>query len=277
MLEYKITDWDGAYAIESHIVGGYDAPARWEAEGAAYRDQIPPQRLLKDIAYGPAARNRMDVFLPDGAAKGLVVFVHGGYWSECNKEMWSQLAAGPVARGYAVAMPSYTLCPDIRISGISLETAAATEKAASLVAGPIALTGHSAGGHLVTRMVCTRTALSDVTLHRIASIVSISGLHDLRPIMRTRMNDTLRLDTAEAIRESPALLHPVDPQRLLCWVGGAERAEFLRQNALLANIWAGLGCTTEAVVEPDRHHFNIVDGLTQPEHRLVRAMLAPLS
>jgi hypothetical protein len=59
----------------------------------------------------------------------------------------------------------------------------------------------------------------------------------------------------------------------MCWVGGAERAEFRRQNALLANIWLGLGATTEAVEEPDRHHFDIVDGLADPAHPMVAALL----
>jgi acetyl esterase/lipase len=276
MLEYQIEDWDEAYSIEPHIVGGYEAPTQWAARAAAHRSQIAPKRFLKDIAYGAKPRNRMDVFLPEATPRGLVLFVHGGYWSEGSKDLWSQLAAGPLARGFAVALPSYTLCPNIKISGISLEIAAAVEAAAALVEGPIALTGHSAGGHLATRMVCEPQVLSDTTLGRIAHVVSISGIHDLRPIMRTQMNATLGLDINEATLESPALSRPTRSHRLLCWVGGAERSEFLRQNALLANIWTGLGCDTEAVVERDRHHFNVVDGLMRPDHQLVQSLLAPL-
>jgi hypothetical protein len=61
--------------------------------------------------------------------------------------------------------------------------------------------------------------------------------------------------------------------RITCWVGGAERAEFRRQSALLANIWTGLGATTATVEEPDRHHFNIIDGLTDPAHPLTRTLV----
>jgi hypothetical protein len=56
-------------------------------------------------------------------------------------------------------------------------------------------------------------------------------------------------------------------------VGATERSEFIRQNALLANIWVGLGAATRAVVEADRHHFNVIDGLADPRHQLVRALL----
>jgi hypothetical protein len=103
--------------------------------------------------------------------------------------------------------------------------------------------------------------------------VSISGVHDLRPLMRIALNATLRLDADEARRESPALLEPLPGTRLTCWVGSSERAEFVRQNALLASIWKGLGAATTTVEEPDRHHFDVVDGLADPEHPLTRTLL----
>lgn len=92
--------------------------------------------------------------------------------------------------------------------------------------------------------------------------------------MRTAMNETLRIDEAEALAESPVLLRPIEGICLTCWVGGAERAEFVRQNALLANIWTGLGAETATVVEPDRHHFSVIDGLADPAHALTRCLLA---
>jgi acetyl esterase/lipase len=216
----------------------------------------------------------MDLFFPDGAAKGLVVFGHGGFWLQHDKSFWSHIPAGAVAHGYAVAMPSYTLCPEIRIAGIVGEVAAAISEAAKLVEGPLMLAGHSAGGHLVSRMITASAPLAPDVQERIRNVVSISGVHDLRPIMSTGMNEKLAIDEAEALSESPALLRPMPNARITCWVGGGERAEFLRQNALLANIWIGLGATTATVVEPDRHHFNIIDGLADAGHPLTRTLLS---
>ena len=88
------------------------------------------------------------------------------------------------------------------------------------------------------------------------------------------MAATLHLDEQTALAESPALLRPREKTRLTAWVGGAERAEFRRQNALLANIWTGLGATTFAWEEPDRHHFNVVDDLADPDSLLVRTWLS---
>lgn len=275
MLERHIADWDNAYTNGANIAGGDRWPAAWVEPAKGFRDRLAAvSRAQLDVAYGERPRNRLDLFLPADKARGLVVFVHGGYWMALDKSYWSHLAKGSVDSGYAVAMPSYTLCPEARIGDIVREVGAAIAKAATLVDGPIMLTGHSAGGHLVSRMVASGSPLGSDVLSRIRHVVSLSGVHDLRPLMNTGMNKTLHIDEAEALAESPALLRPVAGTRITCWVGGGERAEFLRQNELLANIWTGLGATTSAVVEPDRHHFSVIDGLADARHPLTRALIS---
>ena len=274
MVEHRVTDWDNAYANGANIAGGDRWPAAWDGPAQAFRENMSAQgRARLDIVYGEAPRSRFDLFLPPTAPKGLVVFIHGGYWMESHKNSWSHLAAGAVGRGFAVAMPSYTLCPQIRISGIVNEVAAAIGEAAAMVDGPLVLTGHSAGGHLAGRMVTEASPLAPGVAQRIRQVVSISGLHDLRPLMFTALNETLNIDEREALSESPALLRPRQGARITCWVGGGERSEFLRQSTLLANIWTGLGAATGSVVEPDRHHFNVVDGLADPDHPLTRTLV----
>ncbi|MDX8456352.1 alpha/beta hydrolase [Mesorhizobium sp. VK9D] len=274
MLEHSISDWDNAYANGANIASGDRWPAAWDGPAQAFREKLLAKgRARLDIVYGEAPRNRFDLFLPPAAPRGLVVFIHGGYWMESDRSSWSHLAGGAVGRGFAVAMPSYTLCPQIRISGIVDEVAAAIEKAAAMVDGPLMLTGHSAGGHLASRMATTTSPLASDVARRIRQVVSISGLHDLRPLMFTALNETLHIDEREALSESPALLRPRQRARITCWAGGGERSEFLRQSALLANIWTGLGAATGSVVEPDRHHFNVVDGLADPDHALTRRLV----
>jgi arylformamidase len=272
MIHHAVHDWDDAYANAPNIAGGDRWPDAWIEPARRFREAMG-DRAKPDIPYGKAPRNRFDLFLPEKEPLGLVVFVHGGYWSRLDKSYWSHLAAGAIESGHAVAMPSYTLCPETRISGITGEVGAAITQAAAMVEGPLRLTGHSAGGHLVSRMISATSPLAEPLRRRVVNTVSISGVHDLRPLMRTAMNEALKIDEAEARAESPALLEPMEGARLCCWVGGNERAEFLRQNALLANIWTGLGAETCSVEEPDRHHFNVIDGLANPRHALTRTLL----
>ncbi|MCR9135371.1 MAG: alpha/beta hydrolase [Alphaproteobacteria bacterium] len=275
MLLQQITDWDDAYANGIHIPQGEAYPGKWASLAEEFRAaMVADSRADLDVAYGPAERNRFDLFHPEAEPRGLVVFVHGGFWKAFDKSSWSHLAAGPLAHGFSVAMPSYTLCPAVRVGEIAEEIGAAIGEAASRVEGTIRLAGHSAGGQLVTRMVCRNTPLNAGVIERIARTISISGVHDLRPIIKTEMNEILRIDRMEALTESPALLEPLGETRLVCWVGAGERAEFIRQNALLASIWKGLGAATASIEEPDRHHFNVVEGLAEPDHPLTGTLCA---
>lgn len=275
MLFHRIKDWDDAYTNGANIPHGEEWPQRWVAPSAAYREELAAEgRARLDLSYGDAPRNRYDLFLPEGAPKGLVVFVHGGYWQALDKSYWSHLAKGSVDSGFAVAMPSYTLCPDARVGDIVREIGAAISDAAVEIDGPIHLTGHSAGGHLVTRMIAATSPLPADIRDRVKNVVSISGVHDLRPLVHTGLNTKLQLSRDEAAAESPVLMEPGTGVRLFCWVGGNERAEFIRQNALMASMWLGLGAETGAYVEPDRHHFNVIDGLADRHHPLTLTLLS---
>ncbi|MEM7636602.1 MAG: alpha/beta hydrolase [Pseudomonadota bacterium] len=273
MNQFQIADWDDAYSNSAYIPDSNRWPGEWIERAARYRANA---RCELDIAYGEHARNVYDLFLPPGEPAGLLVFIHGGYWLDFDKSYWSHLARGSVDSGWAVAVPSYVLCPQAGIGDIMQMVGAAIRHAAHKVSGPVVLTGHSAGGHLATCMVCEASPLPVDVRRRIAHTVSISGLHDLRPLLKTRMNDQLHLTHGEAMHLSPALKLP-DPQcRLTAWVGQAERPEFLRQSELIANLWRGLGAWTQCVVAPDQHHFDVIDGLCDAHSPLVTAALADL-
>ena len=254
-------DTTEAYANSAFIPGGESYPGRWAAAAGAFRARVPPQVL----AYGAGPRERVDLFRPEGAPLGLVVFVHGGYWMQGDRSLWSHLAAGPLAAGWAVAVPEYDLCPAVDIAGITARVARAVEVAAAEVAGPLRLTGHSAGGHLVARLGCADVALA--VRGRVARIVPISPLADLAPLMSAAMNATLRIDAATARAESP-MRHPAPACPVTVWVGGAERPAFLDQARWLGQAW---GCPVE--VDPGRHHFDVIEGLEQAGSPLTRALL----
>ena len=118
-------------------------------------------------------------------------------------------------------------------------------------------------------MICADTPLPTQVAGRIVHVVSLSGLHDLRPLQFHSMNKGLRLDAEEAAAESPALLTPLPGIP----VGGAERPEFLRQSALLAESWGRKGQQIQLIAETGRHHFDVLDGLTDPDHPLTRALI----
>ena len=270
-----IADWDDAYANAPHIAEADVFPPLWAARAAEFvalrRDA---RRTQMDLAYGRGERRRLDLFLPDGTPKGLLVIVHGGYWMRFDKSVWSHLAEGAVHRGWAAAIPSYTLAPAARVGDISRDVAAAIAFAAGRVAGPIALAGHSAGGHLAARMASLDGPLAAAERRRLIRVAPISGLFDLRPLMLTKLNETLRLDEAEAVAESPALARPLPDLVLTAFVGADERPEFLRQSELIANVWTGLGATTRCVKVGGRHHYDVIADLCDADSPMT-AFVAP--
>ncbi|MCM2292663.1 alpha/beta hydrolase [Allorhizobium sp. BGMRC 0089] len=268
MIGLSGIDWEDAFANGAYIEGAVDYPQRWAEEAARFRAETTHRA---DLAYGEAPRMVMDLLMPQGVSHGLAVFVHGGYWLAFDKSVWSAFAAAALAKGWSVALPSYPLAPEARISAMTQAIGQAITVAASQVEGPIRLAGHSAGGHLVTRMVCDDTPLADAVVNRIERVVSISGLHDLRPLRLNSMNERLMLSEEEALTESPALHAPKGRAEVIAWVGGQERPEFLRQAAFLAEAWRLKGAATRLVVESGTHHFNVIDGLKQADHPLAHA------
>lgn len=258
---------DRAYDNGGFIAGAADYPPRWQAKAEAFRKDLGDRARL-GLRYGEGERNWFDLFLPEGTPKGLMVFIHGGYWLRFEPRVWSHLAAGALARGWACAMPGYTLAPAARIARMTREIGAAVGAAAAEVAGPVVVTGHSAGGHLSARMACENAPLAADVAGRVVRAVPISPLSDLRPLAQTSMNDNLHLDAAEAEAESPARL----PRRKGCdvtvWVGGDERPSFLWHARLLSEEW---NCAWH--VDPGRHHFDVIDALETPQSPLMNALL----
>lgn len=259
-------DLDDAYANAAHIPDSDAYPPRWTAAAEAYRQRLSVAgRARLGLMYGHGTRAALDLFLPDTAPKGLVVFVHGGYWLRFDRSSWSHLAEGARTRGWAVAMPSYDLCPRVRISDITRQVASAVTVAAAEIPGPIRLAGHSAGGHLAARM---GAVLDPDVATRLAHILPISPLADLRPLMQTSMNADLRIDEAEARAESP-IYTPPPACPVTVWVGSDERPAFLDQARKLSKVWqCGL------VEDAGKHHFDVIDAMADPDSAMVARLLS---
>ncbi|RZL64878.1 MAG: alpha/beta hydrolase [Variovorax sp.] len=255
--------------------------ARW-AEASARVRAAQPDAL--DLAYGEGMKETLDVFPADAqnSSKAPVLFfIHGGYWRSLDKSDHSFVAPGFNAGGACVVVPNYALCPGVpgrpvTIPDIALQMAKAlewtTQHIATYGGDPrrITLAGHSAGGHLAAMLLCLRGQPARKAL-------SLSGLYDLAPLMRTpSLQEALRLTDADVRRASPARWPAPSQGELYSVVGGDESEEFLRHNTLIRQAWgprAVPGCD----VLPGLNHFSIVDALADPAHALHRKARALLN
>ena len=261
---------DLSYQNAAFIPQGETFLPRWQAKAEGFRASLGARARL-GLPYGTAERAAFDLFLPEAPPRGLMMFVHGGYWRAFDRSFFSHLAAGAVARGWACAMPSYTLAPAARLGAITAQVASALATAAADYSGPIVVTGHSAGGHLSARMACADAPLAPALAARLARVVPISPVAELEPLIHTTMNAELRIDAATVAAESPARLARRAGTDVTVWVGGAERPAFLWQARTLAESWA---CPWH--VEPGRHHFDVIDDLALPGSPLMQTLLGGL-
>ncbi|MEO1139365.1 MAG: alpha/beta hydrolase [Pseudomonadota bacterium] len=258
---------DDAYANMPYIPDGDAYPARWAADAAAFRAARSRGSVALGVSYGDTPRQAYDLFRPDCDSTGLCIFVHGGYWLKFDRSFWSHFAQGALMRGWTIAMPSYDLCPEVHIADITRQIARAVQTIADTTSGPVALVGHSAGGHLVSRMT-QPGLLPDAVVARISSITPISPVSDLRPLLKTSMNSEFKLTEDSATAESPALMTSRLPIPTNVWVGADERPVFLDQARWLATAWS---CPLR--IADGTHHFDVIDALKLPDSQLMTDVL----
>ena len=252
--------------------------AKYPELSAAARNRF--QHKL-DLRYGPGPLETLDLFLPDGTPRGTFVFIHGGYWRALDKADF-QFVAGPlVEQGIAVAVANYDLCPAVSIARIVDECRrlmlwiAKEGPRHGVTADNVVVGGHSAGGHLAAMMFATDWDALGLAQDPFVGGVSLSGVHDLKPLVLFSYNSDLRLTNAEAARVSPINHANLSRAPLLIAVGGAETSEFLRQSQLLWDAWPD-NCRPAAgpLIIAGKHHFSVVVDYADAESELTQATLA---
>jgi len=249
----------------------------WFAQSKAAIERYQPKRGLR---YGPNARETLDLFVPAGTPRGTFVFVHGGYWRAFGKDDFAFVAPPLVEQGIAVAVIDYDLCPAVTVATIVDECRRALlwvagEGTRHGAGGPTVVGGHSAGGHLAAMMCVTDWAAWGAERAPFVGALTLSGVHDLAPMVDFSYNVDLRLDAAEARRLSP-LEHPLRTDaRLLVACGADETSEFRRQSQLIWDAWPAVRRPVAGpLFIPDRHHFSVVLDHADPDSALTRATLS---
>jgi arylformamidase len=260
-------EYDNRARVPEHPAIG----AAWQADAAAYRERHGGER---DLPFGPSDRMKMDLF---GDPQGPVaMFIHGGYWQARDRRDFSHLAAGLVERGVLVALPSYDLCPQVRVGDIVAQMREACAFLWRRLGRPLTVAGHSAGGHLAACMLGTDwpAYAADLPPALVRSASCLSGLFDLPPLVATSVNHALRMDEAEARALSPAFWPAPRGLVLDAIVGAEESGEYLRQSRLIAEAWAQGGARTRCEIVQGANHFTIVAPLADPDSAMTRRLAA---
>ena len=252
--------------------------AKYAAWSLAARDRYQPAR---DLRYGENPLETLDLFVPAAKPRGTFVFLHGGYWRGFDKDDFAFVAGPFVEQGIAVANLNYDLCPAVSMGTIVDECRRALAWVVrdgprhGTSAGNVVAGGHSAGGHLVAMMFATDWTAHGMAQAPLAAGVTLSGVHDLAPMVKFSLNADLKLDAAEAARLSPVTYGSRTLAPLLMACGANETSEFLRQTKLLWDAWPGNRRPTEGpMFVPGTDHFSVVAQYADAASALTQATLA---
>ena len=173
----------------------------------------------KNISYGELDRQALDIYKADKprANTPVIVFIHGGSWSEGNKDIYKFLAEGFTSEGFDIVVPNYRLYPEAVYPQMIEDTAKAIAYASQKYADrPLILMGHSAGGYNVLMASLNKdylTAEGVSVCQRISGIVSLAAPVGVEPLVRepyiTIFPDRFQKDDAPIAytdQPSPAVL-----------------------------------------------------------------------
>lgn len=238
----------------------------WAAASKSLREQRP-QHL--DLAYAPKERTKWDLYPASDPSAPCFVHIHGGYWQRGSKEIFACLSEGPLARGWSAALPGYTLAPDASLTQITKELRTAFDWLADKsvehgIAGPVIITGWSAGGHLTAFML---------DHPKVAAGLAISGVFDLAALRDSpHVNDKVRLTEVEIETLSPMRLPGVNKPLSIAY-GTGELPAMIACSRDYHAYRARVHLPGDLVPIVNTNHFTILDELRRPNSTLTRAVL----
>lgn len=232
--------------------------------------QVYSQNLVKkNIPYDHQRSTTFDYFPAGKKNCPTFIFIHGGYWQNCQKEDFAFIANGILAAGINVVLAEYTLAPQASMTrivqeiGLLLDYLQQHAGEFNITPGKVCLSGHSAGGHLTA-------------IHRGHRLVShampVSALVDLVPISLCWLNEKLALTPQEIAQFSP-LYHidrPGVPTHI--HVGGAELSELIRHSKDLYHALKAAGTRVEYQEVAGCNHFSLLCEFEKVDGVLVKSL-----
>jgi arylformamidase len=266
-------DYEAEYNNRARVPEHEQIFLGWARDAENYRaDALKEGCAELGLAYGDTPRQTLDLFTPQAAGSApLALFVHGGYWRSLDPSLFSHVARGLNARGIAVAVIGYDLCPIVTIGDIIEQVRRACIFLWQRLGRRMLVYGWSAGGHLTACMVATdwQSLYPKAPADLVPAGYAASGIYDLSPLLKTSANEDLRLDAQGAQRLSP-LLWPLASGRVFdTVVGGLESSEFKRQSESVAQKWRQGGAQTRYGEIAGVNHFTMVGALADPQGAVV--------
>jgi arylformamidase len=252
----------------------------WYGEqSAASRTRL---RHIAEVPYGESQKERLDIFPTDASHAPVVIFVHGGAWTELSKADAAFAAETFVAAGIAFVALGFDRIPTVRLP----EMVRQVQRAVTWVhtyavdfggdASNVHLIGHSSGAHLAAAALTYGSSVARFP-RAVRSAFCVSGSYDLEPVALSHRGQYLNLtpqeiDELSPVRHSARLSSPVTIA-----YGGRESPEFQRQAQAFAAEAARVGRLDELIYDAQEDHFTLSATLADANGLLTQAILTRIT
>ncbi len=147
-----------------------------------------------DVAYGPLARQRLDIYRPSSTAPAagwpVVVFFYGGSWNRGEKADYKFAGEALASRGVLTLVADYRLYPEVRYPDFLKDSALALGyglKEAARLGGDakrVFVMGHSAGGYNAAMLALDARWLSEIGRKpsELAGFIGLAGPYEFLPM-----------------------------------------------------------------------------------------------
>lgn len=228
-------------------------------------------RIVKDLPYGEADSNRLDIYVPELATDEslpVVVFFYGGRWTDGSRDMYPFVGETFVNAGYITVIADYSKYPRVRFPSFVEDGARATAwvyRHIDQYGGDperIYISGHSSGAHIGALLAADERYLRSQGLDTdvIRAFAGLAGPYDFEP----------DAEDLKAIFGPPenypqmqvtTFIDGEEPPMLLMW-GEADTTVWRRNLDLLATEIDKRGGKVETRIYPGIDHVGIVASLT---------------
>ncbi|MBD3730794.1 MAG: alpha/beta hydrolase [Sphingomonadales bacterium] len=240
------------------------------------------------VAYGDEAQQQLYVWKPangpSGTARPVLVFIHGGGWTDGSPKDYGFVARNFAAEGYVAVNLGYRLGDAGKFPNMLEDSAKGLrwvhDHIAEYGGNPdrIYLMGHSAGAYNAQMLALDRQWLGREGLHddTLKGVIGLAGPYDFYPFD----NDSSRAAFGEA--PDPAKTQPVnfargDAPPMLLATGSLDQTVRPRNSASLAARMRDKGITVEPLVIDGMDHVGIILTMARPFDRDGRAKHAALA
>jgi acetyl esterase/lipase len=262
-------------------------PPRTAAIYAPLQEKEPYQhvKIHRDVKYGPAERNLLDVFTAEDSVspRPVLIFVHGGGFVAGNKRttpdspFYDNVMLWAARHGYVGVNITYRLAPKSPWPAAAEDIASAVQWVAANVpqaggdAARVFLMGHSAGAVHVASYVA-HPELHKVAGGGLAGVIMVSGIYDLTasPLGDQELayfgSDPSRYQERSSLAGLQASAIP-----LMIASSELDPPRFVEQFGLLkqAACKRAAGCA-RAVMLPQHSHMSEVYSINTDDDRLTR-------